>query len=258
MLDRRMFIQIIENLINNAIKYTNIGKVNITARKKIENDNEFCIVEIEDTGIGIQSENIDIIFEPFRQISEGNTRNFEGTGLGLTITKKFVELLGGNIFVTSKLGTGSKFTIKFPSAVNPPEKEYNANGEKGFKMEERKMNNSLLLVENDMPSIDIIKIYLQDRYVVDAAIDGLTALQMAEKKIYHAILMDIDLGFGMNGLEVAQKIKKIKGYENIPIIAVTAYAMLGDREKFLSAGCTHYIAKPFDKFALVELLEEIL
>lgn len=75
-LDRRMFIQIIQNLINNAIKYTNIGKITITAGKKIENEKEFSIIEIEDTGIGIQSENIDIIFELFRQISEGNARNF--------------------------------------------------------------------------------------------------------------------------------------------------------------------------------------
>ena len=258
MLDRRMFTQIIENLINNAIKYTNLGKVTITARKKIENEKEFSIIEIEDTGIGIQSENIDIIFEPFRQISEGNARNFEGTGLGLTITKKFVELLGGNIFVTSILGSGSKFTVKFPSVTfSPAEKENNVNEEKEKKMDEKKGNHLLLLVENDVPSIDIIKIYLQDRYIVDAALDGLTALQMVEKKKYDAILMDIDLGFGMNGLEVAQKVKKLQGYENVPIIAVTAYAMLGDREKFLSAGCTHYIAKPFDKFALTDLLEEI-
>lgn len=258
MLDRRMFIQIIENLINNAIKYTDEGKVVITARKKVENEKEFSIIEIEDTGIGIQSENIDIIFEPFRQISEGNARSFEGTGLGLTITKKFVELLGGNIFVTSKLGTGSKFTIKFPFVTAAPvEIVNNAYEKKDIKMEEKKGNFSLLLVENDIPSIDIIKIYLQDGYIVDAALDGLTALQMIEKKKYDAILMDIDLGFGMNGLEVAEKIKKIQGYENVPIIAVTAYAMLGDREKFLSSGCTHYIAKPFDKYALVELLEEI-
>ena len=68
---------------------------------------------------------------------------------------------------------------------------------------------------------------------------------------------EVDLGFGMNGLEVAQKIKKITGYENVPIIAVTAYAMMGDKEKFLAAGCSHYIAKPFDKFALIDLLEDI-
>ena len=256
MLDRRMFVQIIENLINNAIKYTNIGKVAITACKKIENGNEFSIIEIEDTGIGIQSENIDVIFEPFRQISEGNARSFEGTGLGLTITKKFVELLGGNIFVTSKLGTGSKFTVKFPS-VAPAEIKNIVVEEKEIKMDEKKGKYSLLLVENDIPSIDIIKIYLQEGYEVDTALDGLTAMQMVEKKKYDAVLMDIDLGFGMNGLEVTQKIKEIKSYENVPIIAVTAYAMLGDREKFLAAGCTHYIAKPFDKIALIDLLEEI-
>ena len=124
-------------------------------------------------------------------------------------------------------------------------------------MDEKKGNYSLLLVENDIPSIDIIKIYLQEKYTVDYALDGLTALQMVEKKNYDAILMDIDLGFGMNGLEVTQKIKELKDYKNVPIIAVTAYAMLGDREKFLSAGCTHYIAKPFDKLALVDLMESI-
>ncbi len=258
MLDRRMFVQIIENLINNAIKYTNVGKVAITAGKKIENGKDFSVIEIEDTGIGIQSENIDIIFEPFRQISEGNARNFEGTGLGLTITKKFVELLGGKIFVASRLGAGSKFTVKFPSAsIIPAEKRNNVSEEKEIKMDEEKGNYSLLLVENDIPSIDIIKIYLLERYVVDSALDGLTALQMVEKKKYDAILMDIDLGFGMNGLEVTQKIRELKGYENVPIIAVTAYAMLGDREKFLSAGCSHYIAKPFDKLDLIDLLEEI-
>ena len=257
-LDRRMFVQIVENLINNAIKYTKAGKVIITARKKIENEEEFSIIEIEDTGMGIQSENIDIIFEPFRQISEGDSRSFEGTGLGLTITKKFIELLGGNIFVTSKLGTGSKFTIKFPFVTAAPAENVNfVNDKKEIKMEEKKGNLSLLLVENDIPSIDIIKIYLQEGYIVDSALDGLTALQMIEKKKYDAVLMDIDLGFGMNGLEVAQKIRQMQGYENLPIIAVTAYAMMGDREKFLSAGCTHYIAKPFDKFALIELLEEI-
>ena len=257
-LDRRMFIQIIENLINNAIKYTNTGNITLTARQKVENNKVISIIEIEDTGIGIHSENIDIIFEPFRQISEGNARNFEGTGLGLTITKKFVELLGGNIFVTSKLGTGSRFTVKFPSAaVSQADKENNTNEEKELKMDENKENRLLLLVENDVPSIDIIKIYLQDKYIVDAALDGLTALQMVENKKYDAVLMDIDLGFGMNGLEVTQKIKQLQGYENVPIIAVTAYAMLGDREKFLSAGCTHYIAKPFDKFALNDLLDEI-
>ncbi len=257
-LDKRMFVQIVENLINNAIKYTNRGNVTITARRKIENEKELSQIEIEDTGIGIPAENIEMIFEPFRQASEGYARSFEGTGLGLTVTKKFVELLDGEISVTSKLGVGSKFIVKFPSAVvYQPEKDIYVNENKELYMEEKKEKPALLLVENDVPSIDIIKIYLQEKYLVDAAIDGLTALQMAEKKNYSAILMDIDLGFGMNGLEVAQKLKKIPGYNEIPVLAVTAYAMLGDRERFLASGCTHYIAKPFDKFALIDLLDDI-
>ena len=259
-LDKRLFIQIVENLINNAIKYTVREYINVYVKRISEHDKEYSVIEIEDTGIGISPENIELIFEPFRQASEGYARDFEGTGLGLTITKKFVELLNGQISVESKLGAGSKFTLKFISAViRKPEISTHIYGEdKEPHMEKKKGNHSLLLVENDIPSIDIIKIYLQNKYNIDSAVNGLTALNMIGEKKYSAILMDIDLGFGMNGIEVAQKIRKIEGYENIPIIAVTAYAMMGDKEKFLNAGCTHYIAKPFDRHALIDLLGEAL
>ena len=259
-LDKRLFIQIVENLINNAIKYTVRGYINVYVKRMSEHDKEYSVIEIEDTGIGISHENIELIFEPFRQASEGYARNFEGTGLGLTITKKFVELLNGQISVESKLGVGSKFTLKFISAVIRKNEisSHIYDEDKEPHMEKKTGNHSLLLVENDIPSVEIIKIYLQNKYNIDSAVDGLTALKMVAEKKYSAILMDIDLGFGMNGIEVAQKIRKLEGYENIPIIAVTAYAMMGDKEKFLNAGCTHYIAKPFDRNALVDLLGEAL
>ena len=259
-LDKRLFIQIVENLINNAIKYTVRGYINVYVKRISEHDKEYSVIEIEDTGIGISHENIELIFEPFRQASEGYARNFEGTGLGLTITKKFVELLNGQISLESKLGVGSKFTLKFISAVIRKNEisSHIYDEDKEPHMEKKTGNHSLLLVENDIPSVEIIKIYLQNKYNIDSAVDGLTALKMVAEKKYSAILMDIDLGFGMNGIEVAQKIRKLEGYENIPIIAVTAYAMMGDKEKFLNAGCTHYIAKPFDRNALIDLLGEAL
>jgi PAS domain S-box-containing protein len=260
-LDKRMFVQVIENLVNNAIKYTDSGNVTINVKNKFENDDKFAIIEVTDSGIGISEKNLKMIFDPFRQVSEGYARNFEGTGLGLTITKKYIELLNGEIFVESKLGIGSKFTIKFPSAK--PHKDFgrynnNMNDLKESFHGNKKQKYNLLLVENDKPSVDIIRLYLQNDYIVDYAVDGLSALESIKKKKYSAVLMDIDLGLGMNGIEVTQKIKKIPGYENVPIIAVTAYAMLGDREKFLSAGCTHYLSKPFDKSAIISLLQEIL
>jgi CheY-like chemotaxis protein len=117
---------------------------------------------------------------------------------------------------------------------------------------------NILLVENDIPSKIVIMHFLQNEYEVDHAIDGITALKLIEKKQYSVILMDIDLGPGMDGLEAVNAIKKIPGYSDIPIVAVTAYAMIGDKEKFLAKGCTHYISKPFIKPELLSLLKDII
>ncbi len=120
------------------------------------------------------------------------------------------------------------------------------------------INKKILLVENDIPSQVVINYFLQDDYAVDHAADGKTALQLIEKNKYSVVLMDIDLGPGMNGLEAANEIRKIEGYKDIPIVAVTAYAMKGDKEKFLRNGCTHYISKPFIKTELLTLLKNII
>ncbi len=105
----------------------------------------------------------------------------------------------------------------------------------------------LLLVENDQPSRDVTKFFLKEICNIEFAFDSAEALEKINKKSFDAILMDINLGRGMNGIQLTQEIKKIEGYKNIPIIALTAYAMLGDKEKFLSSGCTHYLSKPFSK-----------
>ena len=117
---------------------------------------------------------------------------------------------------------------------------------------------NILLVENDDTCIKVVSYFLKDSYNLDAAQDGITALQMIQGKNYNAILMDIDLGTGMNGLEVANKIKEFHEYENIPIIAVTAYALENDRKKFLAEGCSSYLSKPFSKNDLLTLLKSIL
>ena len=118
-------------------------------------------------------------------------------------------------------------------------------------------NKNILLVENDYLSNSVVKFYLQNNYDVDYALDGMTALKLVNEKKYSVILMDIDLGPGMNGLEVISKIKKLPQYKNIPIVAVTAYAMRGDKEKFLECGCSYYISKPFLKDELLSLLNSI-
>ncbi len=117
---------------------------------------------------------------------------------------------------------------------------------------------SVLLVENDKASRDIIRYFLRKICNVEFAENGQEALKKVSSANYSAILMDINLGLGISGVETAQNIREVKGYNNIPIAAITAYAMVGDKEKFLSLGCTHYLAKPFDKEELQDLVKEII
>ncbi len=122
-------------------------------------------------------------------------------------------------------------------------------------------NNDLpdvLLVENDKASRDIIRYFLRKICNVDFAENGNEALKKVTLVKYSAVLMDINLGLGISGVETAQNIRKVPGYNEIPIAAITAYAMAGDKEKFLSLGCTHYLAKPFDKEDLQDLVQEII
>ena len=116
----------------------------------------------------------------------------------------------------------------------------------------------VLLVENDKASRDIIRYFLRKICNVEFAENGGEALKKITSTKYAAVLMDINLGLGISGIETAQNIRKVPGYEKIPIAAITAYAMVGDKEKFLSLGCTHYLAKPFDKEDLQDLVKEII
>jgi PAS domain S-box-containing protein len=260
-LDERMFRQIINNLVSNAIKFTVKGGVTVKVDKEKSNGKDWLTIRITDTGIGIPKENRQIIFEEFRQISEGPDRKFEGTGLGLTITKKFVEMMSGTISAESELGTGSSFIVHLPIMKKDVQKAKPVLEElpKIDKAEDKTgLLPQVLLVEDDLSNAGVIEFFLKDLYEIDSVADGETGIKMAERKKYSAVLMDIDLGAGMSGLEAAKLIKKIPGYNNIPIVAVTALAMKGNREKFLSEGCTHYLAKPFDKKTLTKFLKDIL
>jgi PAS domain S-box-containing protein len=258
--DPKIIREILNNLVNNAVKYTEKGSILIEVKR-----NELTgevMIRVKDTGIGIPKDKLEIIFEEFRQASEGLARNFEGTGLGLSITKKFVQLLGGKIFVESQVGIGSMFTVVLP--YNPSS---NQSGEIKHSDErlireqilsraprERKL---LLIVENDRINAAVIEAYVKKDYDVDVVGRGEDAVKKASEKQYDAILMDINLGSGINGIEATQQIRKIKGYETTPIVAVTAFALKGDKEEFLSKGCTHYISKPFTQPQIISLLNEI-
>ncbi|MGA7721575.1 MAG: response regulator [Ignavibacteriaceae bacterium] len=116
----------------------------------------------------------------------------------------------------------------------------------------------LLLVENDQPSRDVVKIFLKNICEIEFAVNAEEALEKVNSAHYDLILMDINLGKGMNGIELTRQIRNETRYEKTPIIALTAYAMAGDKEKFIAAGCTHYVSKPFDKLTLTGLIKNII
>lgn len=255
MLDKRLFKEIMTNLIKNAIKYTERGGIIIESLIK----NEYLEINVRDTGIGIPRDKYKVIFEEFRQESEGYSRSFEGTGLGLTLAKRYAELMRGNISVKSELGVGSVFTVRLP--LRSERKGFIPNGllkEENLKDETPKDElRKILLVENDKINANLIRLYLRNLYDVTLAVNGNEALELTSKNKYDAILMDINLGESINGVEVTKIIRKKPDYKNTPIIAVTAFAMKGDKEEFFEAGLNYYIAKPFYKSKLIGLLDSI-
>lgn len=256
-IDERLFIQVMNNLINNAIKFTDEGEIKILCGKQETDKGNFVFVKVKDTGIGILQKDIDKIFEPFRQVSEGLNRKYEGTGLGLTISKKFVELMGGELSVESKISKGSVFTVLLPMEMDEninSKPDVNKVEEKGKSFE---VAPNILHVEDDMLGRKVVKVLLKKECNVTSIEDGETALHIAGKERFDLVLMDINLR-GISGIETAKAMRNIPGYENIPIVAVTAYAMVGDKEEFIRNGCSHYLSKPFTKENLIKVIKEAL
>jgi CheY-like chemotaxis protein len=250
----------LNNLINNAIKFTKQGVITIKSNYKIINDKEFACIEVHDTGIGIDEKHLSIIFEEFRQASEGNSRAYEGTGLGLNISLRFARLMAGNITVESEVGKGSVFTLWLPAVDHEIEiidkPKSNANNTDIY-IEILKDKN-VLLVEDDPDSRKLVAYILKTFCKLDVVENGVNAIKNAEIKKYDAILMDISLRGGISGIETVNEIRKIKGYKKTPIAAFTANAMSGHKDEYLKEGCTHYISKPYTKIELLNLLNEML
>jgi len=252
--DERLVRDILNNLLNNAIKFTEKGGIYLSA---YIDDSNNLIIKVRDTGIGIPLNKFDQIFQEFRQESEGLSRNFEGTGLGLTLTKRYIEILNGSISVESKVGVGSEFSIVIPNGIKE-----NISATNEFR-EVNKINiipapttrKKLLLVENDKVSAMLVNTFVKKEFDLDIVANGSEALNKVSEKEYDAILMDINLGEGITGLDATQQIKRLNIYKDTPIIAVTAFAMEKDKEEFLKYGCTHYLAKPFEKQDLMNILK---
>ncbi|MBC8314972.1 MAG: response regulator [Bacteroidales bacterium] len=264
--EEKVFIKLLNHILENAVKFTDEGTIIVETKHEWSEGKSWSCISVTDTGPGIPQEFHEIIFEEFRQVSEGYNRSFEGSGLGLTLAKKIVNLMNGKITLTSQLGNGCTFTIYLPSSqlntleVPPtgiePQHIQRATNVPGPEI--IRPLPSILIVEDNKLNCDLIQIYLRIQCNCDTAKNGETAVDMARKKKYDIIVMDINLGPGIDGMEATRRIKKLPRHTQTPIIAVTGYTMNSDRKEILESGCTHYLPKPIDKSSLTTLITELV
>ncbi len=255
--------QCLVNLVSNAIKFTESGHVfvNVYIQRQEEGD---CIrFDVEDTGIGIPADKIDKIFEAFTQADGSTTRKYGGTGLGLTITKQLVHLLGGSMEVRSELGKGSVFSIILPTGVNVKDQpvmnryDHSESVAKELTQEKSEPQNGplkgrVLVAEDAKGNQALIRLLLEKMGLkVDIVENGQQAVDLAQKEKFDLIFMDMQMPV-MNGYDAARLLRE-KGC-TLPIIALTAHAMHEDEKKCLAAGCSGYLQKPIDREKLKEVL----
>jgi signal transduction histidine kinase/CheY-like chemotaxis protein len=244
--DRLRIQQVLVNLVDNAIKFTDEGSVALETELHSKNDHQaFVRFSVTDTGVGIAQEDIDRIFDPFVQVDGFASRRHGGNGLGLSISKKLIELMHGNIEVTSQPDVGTKFSFVVPLSLKTH--AFNALDKKGIARDGPTTSGIPILVVDDSETIrTITRIQLKKLgYDVVLVSSGEEAFTAACKRKFALILMDVQMP-GIDGLATTQMIRSAEGNlcRDVPIIAFTAHAMAGDEKRFLNAGMNDHIAKP--------------
>jgi len=277
--DERRIRQVLINLLNNAVKFTPEGGC-ITLEASCQflpNDSEesaitnpqtelvvsrYLSIAIIDTGIGISPENISKLFQPFIQIDSALNRQYQGTGLGLALVKRIVEMHGGRVMLTSEVGMGSCFTVILPcdevaaSSSVAMESQTELNIESQQIAEQR--SPLILLVEDNEANIMTVSSYLTAKgYRIVLANNGQEAIALARSAKPDLILMDIQMPI-MDGLEATQTIRQIPSLVNVPIIALTALAMESDRDRCFEAGANDYLSKPVKLKELTQAIQRLL
>jgi CheY-like chemotaxis protein len=267
--------QILINLVGNAIKFTGAGEVAIVVREVAASADKVRLrFEIRDTGIGIAQDKIGTLFSSFTQVDASTTRRYGGSGLGLSISKRLVELMGGEIGITSTLGQGSTFwfVLELPVGHEPQVNPSLASLEgrrllevspldTRHRLPEQPQTGHILVVEDNPVNQQVI-LHMLNRlgHQAQAVDNGLEALQAMEKAHFDLVLMDCQMPV-MDGYEATRAIRAANSTvldRSIPIIALTANAMQGDRELALAAGMDEYLSKPVDGGALATLLNRLL
>ncbi len=264
--DQDKIKQVILNLLSNAAKFTHEGKIILKVEKLA---GEIISISVKDSGIGISEEAVGRVFEEFQQAETTTTRQYGGTGLGLTISRNLARLLGGDLTAKSVLGEGSTFTLTFPmhyekdpassvaiaDPIHPTEVTPTTIEPHTKETREAQSRKSILVVEDTELNINFITQLLEDDYELIFAKNGAQGVTLAELEKPDLILMDISLPI-MDGYEATRRIRA--NMASVPIIGLSAYAMVGDAEKAKEAGCNDYVTKPVDGNLLKNKIKEYL
>jgi CheY-like chemotaxis protein/two-component sensor histidine kinase len=246
--------QVLKNLINNAIKFTESGSVEIGCKQGTEEDT--LILYVKDTGIGIASDHFDLIFDQFRQIDGSNTRKFGGTGLGLAICKNLIRLMGGRIWVESKVGGGALFQVELPSKSSnevtqeDPELRFQLSSQGTIE------GLSIMVVDDEEDTVELYEALISNLgYGVSTALNGYEALKFLEQKSKpDLVLMDVSMPV-LSGTETLRIMKE--RYPGIKVVAQSAHALVGDRNRFLNEGYDEYLPKPFTEEQLTGIIHKL-
>ena len=252
LVDTNFLDRIISNLLSNAIKYTEEGSIKVLVTK----ENDMVAIKVEDTGIGIDQGFLPYLFEPFRQEHMGDNRPFEGVGLGLSITKRLVDLMEGEIDIQSTPGEGTCFTVSFLKLDSDlrffeNDRMMYVNGSKEIP---DFSDYNVLVVEDNWETAQLVKRILRKYCPLTVVTNIEDAVAAYNKEDYNVALIDVNLGQDKTGTQLLHQLRNIPGKDPFYGIAFTAYALPSDQANFISQGFDDYLAKPFTKSALLEML----
>ena len=257
--DPLRFRQILTNLLSNAVKFTDQGRVDVgLAMREDEAGRPWLSLTVHDTGLGIAPNQLNDIFEDFTQADGSISRKYGGTGLGLAITRRLVQMHGGTIHVQSRVGEGSTFLVELPVETAEPERNAPAAAIPAASVAAKTGGVRVLVVEDNLVNQKVIaSILIRHGFRVELAGNGREALAAMNRAPADIVLMDVQMP-EIDGLTTARLMRENPQWQHIPIIALTAHAMQGDRERCLQAGMNDYLSKPVAPLAVVECVRRHL
>lgn len=265
--DEKRLRQVLVNLLSNAVKFTpSNGTVSVEVQndRQASSDEEVLRISVSDTGIGIAPDDLDKLFEPFVQVDSSLGRKFSGTGLGLSLVKRFISLHSGSVAVTSEIGVGSCFTVEVPyksvTSRSCGERDSIEGSELDVAGGRSRLSKpaTILLAEDNTNVASATKMYLEFAEMkVFHVLDGEMAIDLAESKRPDLILMDIQMP-GLDGFAAIERIRSIPELKTTPIIALTGLAMPSDEIRCIQAGATDYLSKPYSMASLVKTIRSHL